>query len=1096
MWRKKQIKFKFQGAEKKMNSGKNFFSSKRKGLWQGLCCLFAVLLSVSIIASVIMEDNRSAIDGFLHTVSEGMESEDDGSTYSTFVPDERYLNEDGSGNSRALISAAIDLGRRNSAEGSVLLKNENDALPLAKGSKVTLLGARSHMTILNSGMGQKSQGCYISLERALSGTATDFETDQIPASGWGATAVVPPQDFDFSDLKYGGDGVAAGAGFEVNPVMSAVYESTSGDLSLNQSASKSYNPNEPSLADLAAVNADYASSFDDYGDAAIVVVGRGAGESNDYIKGGLAEGVESSSTEPLHLTKNEEDAIKLATDNFDKVIVLVNTNSAIEIGDLADNPAIDSILWIGHPGNYGTLGIADILCGNVNPSGGLYDIYATNNLSAPAMMNMGDYTWANVDDITRSRSKKYIMEAEGIYVGYRYYETRYYDSIVNPDSNASSSAGVYASANNSWNYDDEVVYSFGYGLSYTDFTYEMTDLKMNPASAHELYADVTVEVTNTGDVAGKTSVQIYAQAPYTEYDKENLVEKSAVQLLGFDKTDIIEPGESVTVTVNVDLQNLASYDSTWANADGSKGTYILENGDYYFAVGNGAHEALNNILATQGMGTSDGMDADGNESCVKVWSYTYAGEGTVDYTTFGISKNNTQVSNQIDYVDWNTFGGQEITYLSRTDWEGTYPIEYTALTAPDDMIDLLDGKYYTVATGDDTSDIIWDSTSTSYKFYEMSRSDWDDPRWEDLINQLNLGEATAFASNAGPTFLELSTIGFIALTRSTDKAGNGVVFTLDSTNDPEAPWAITDGPDAGWNGQVFGCAPLVAATFDPEIMRELGEFVGNEALFTGLPILWGPGLNTHRHAYNGRNGEYYSEDPVLSGVCAMEFAVGAREYGLVAAAKHFVFNDQETNRQGVAPFMTEQRAREVELRAYQVAIEAVKYDGEGMIGLMTSFSKVGPVEVTCSYGMLTGILQNEWGFHGYAVTDISDDTDLYTSMVHAGATGFDLRFGYPSSVDDFASKFQNQSDGNVVSPDMFANDAEMQEIVKTSVKRTLWSFSQSNLMNRYSSSSHLVSYNTWWRVAYKTAIGVFAVLTAGAAVMYVVSAVKGSKEES
>lgn len=1075
----------------------------KKKVWQGIACLGAFLLAFSATASVVLEANRSAVDTALGTLSEVMVSEDDGSTYAAFTPDSRYLNEDGTGNAKALIKSAIDIGRRHETEGAVLLKNNNNALPLAKGSNVTLLGARSHRTIMNSSMGQKSQGCYISLEQALSADKTDFANTVFPASGWGATAAEPIADYNFADLKLGGDGVGAGAGYHINPTMTAVYETTSGDLNLQPSSNtagrgepSSWNPNEPSLEDLAAADPDYADSFAQYGDAAIVVVGRGAGESNDYLKGGLADGVESTSDEPLHLTKNEEDAIKIATDNFEKVIVLVNTNSAIELGDLENNEDIDAILWIGHPGNYGLLGVADILCGNVNPSGSLYDIYATNNLSAPAMMNMGDYTWSNADEITRKNSKKYVIEAEGLYVGYRYYETRYYDSIVNPDSGASSSAGVYASDNNSWDYKDEVVYGFGYGQSYTTFSFTNTSLDVK-TEAHEITATMNVTVTNTGNTAGKTAVQIYAQSPYTEYDKENLVEKSAVQLMGFEKTGILEPGASTTVTVSLDFQNLASYDSTWENADGTKGTYILEEGDYYFAVGNGAHDALNNILAAQGKTTSDGMDYNGDANAVEGWKYDYAGSGTVDAITFGISRNNVQVSNQIEYVDWNYYGGEEIKYLSRSDWDGTYPKEYTNIAAPEEMIPDLNGTgehYYKAKTDGDTSEFVWNGTDTQHQFYQLSKAKWDDYRWAELLNQISLEEATVFASDGGPTFLQLSNIGFYALEGATDNAGNGVVFTLKGTKDPNAPWAITEGEDAGWNGQVFGSAPLVASSFNKDFMLEIGEFVGNEALFMGLPILWGPGLNTHRHAYNGRNGEYYSEDPVLSGNCALYFAAGAREYGLVAAAKHFVFNDQETNRQGVAPFMTEQRAREVELRAYQVAIEAVDNDGYGLIGLMTSFSKVGAVEVTCSYGMLTEILQEEWGFHGYAVTDISDDKDLYTSMVHAGATGFDLRFGDPKDTEGFAAAFGNQSDGNTLSPTMFANDPEMQQILKTSIKRTLWAFTQSNLMNRYSSTTHAEWRMTSWRAAYIAAITITAVVTAGAVAMYVISLAKDKEE--
>ena len=1069
----------------------------KKALWNGLTRVFAFLLALSIIAGSLLEANRTAVDTFFGSVSEALVSEE-GETYNTFKPNAEFLNEDGTGNATALIMAAIDLGRRQEAEGAVLLKN-NGALPLSQGSSVTLLGARSHVTLINSGMGQKSQGCYISLEQALSASRTDFTNTKLDTRE-------PINDYDFADLKYGGDGVAAGAGFILNPTTIEAYAATTPKMRPQLNAKKDYEVSEPSLADLEAANSNFVSSFSQYNDAAIIVVGRGNGESTDYLKGSLSEEEKTAEiTEPLQLTQNELDIINLATEKFDKVIVLLNTNSAMEVGELKNNEKIDAILWIGHPGNYGLLGVADILCGNVSPSGGLYDIYATDNLSAPAMMNMGDYTWSNEDEITRKVSKNYVMEAEGIYVGYRYYETRYNDCVYG-QGNAASTAGTYAS-NGAWDYTSEVAYGFGYGLSYTDFSFEMS---FDPAKdiqqdAHEIYATVTVTVTNTGSVAGKTPVQIYAQAPYTDYDKQHGVEKSAIQLLGFDKTDIIEPGKSETLEITVDLQNLASYDSSWDNEDGTYGTYILDNGDYYFAVGNGAHDALNNVLAAQGKTTADGMDYDGNAALAARWEYTYAGDGDVDYTTFGTSKNDTQVSNQIDYIDWNNFSGEEITYLSRSDWEGTYPKEYVSLEAPADMIPLLDGKipttsdgksYYSIATDDDTSAIRWNSAGTSYKFYEMVLSDWDDYRWDDLLSQIDLAEATVFASNGGPTFNVLSGIEFNALNAATDNAGNGIVFDLSATKDPEAPWAILEGADSNWNGQVFGSAPLVASSFNDDLMYELGEFVGNEALFTGIPIVWGPGLNTHRHAYNGRNGEYYSEDPVLSGVCAMEFAVGARSKGLIAAAKHYAFNDQETNREGVSPFMTEQRAREIELRAYQYAIEAVKYDGEGLIGLMTSFSKVGPVEVTNSRGMVTNILQDEWGFHGYAVTDIYDDKDLYTGMVYAGCTGYDLRSGYPTSTADFGTAFANQVDGIIVSGNMFEGDATMQEAVRNSVKRTLWVFTQSNLMNRYSAQTRTEWRMTPWRAMYMGAMAVSGVLTLAAAVMYVLPGKKRKKEEA
>lgn len=1053
----------------------------KKTLWQGLTMVFVFLLSVCILAAVLLETYRTAVDLALGTTSETLESDDTGELYSTFTPPAELLNSDGSGNSKAVIAAAIDLGRRQSAEGSVLLKNYGDALPIEKGSKVTLFGVRSHSPILGAGMGVSVKGDNISLETALSGTATQFGEIN---------------NYNFSELnltEYGlNDG--AGAGFEVNPVMVAAYQSyiEANGTPGNSPANVLFDEGEASLAELAAADPDYASSFSDYSDAAIVVVGRPSGEGTDFIYGQTAAGFGDES--PLALSANEKATIELAKDNFDKVVVLVNTNSAMEIDSLKEDPEIDAVLWIGHPGNYGMLGVADILCGRLSPSGGLYDIYASDSMSAPAMLNMGDYTFANARNLTRG-SGKYIIEAEGIYVGYRYYETRYYDAIVNPESGASSSAGAYASEGNAWNYSDEVTYGFGYGLTYADFDYAIEGTPRVRQSAHEIYIDFDINVRNNSTFAAKSNVQVYVQAPYIPGG----IEKSAVQLAAYGKTGMIAPGDNETVKVTVDVSYIAGYDSTFENADGTTGTYILDEGDYYFAVGNGAHDALNNMLAAQSYSLNDGMDYDGDDSLAWVWDYDFAGSGNVDGTTFGISKNNVQVHNQIEYADWNYFeGAQEVTYLSRADWDGTYPVEYQSLTIPESMMSLMNGNYYERKSGQEVA-LTWESTETQHKFYELALSDFDDPRWEGLLSQMSLEEAMVLAGFGGDSLPGIASIGFEEM-QACENAGNGFVYEFATTKlSSQAPWYI--GPDdenAAWSGQVFASAPVIASAFNPDLAYEEGEFVGIEALFFGVPILWGPGLNTHRHAYNGRNGEYYSEDPVLSGVTAMEFAMGARDMGIIAAPKHFAFNDQETNRGGVAPFMTEQRAREVELRAYQIAVEATQYDIErgedtGMIGLMTSFSKIGPVECTCSRGLLTGILIEEWGFNGYAVTDLSDDTDLYYAAVYAGITGFDLR-GRTNITYESLQSF-TQYDGSKISYNMIRTDNDFQQAMRLSNKRMVWALTQSNVMNAYNSTTHRVSHMTWWRTAYISGICVMSALTAAAVAMCVISAVKGRRKE-
>lgn len=1083
---------------------------KKRALWRGLTTLFTFIFSLTIIIGVVAESYKATIDTALGTLSEKFVSEntEDDPLYDKFQPSAEVLNEDGTGNSHALIQKAIDLNRQQAAEGAVLLKNNNadgQGLPLAGNSQVTLFGIRSHVSLLGSSFGVKAQGPYISLEQALTQNKTDFKnTIAYTLNNNFATGEVTRGAT--LDSWSGDEFEFEGAGFTVNPVMTAVYDKLNETYlhSENETPSAEYDPGEPSAAEIKAVNSDYAASFAEYGDAAIVVISRPSAESKDYLPGGVVDGL--GAEEPLQLTANERDTIEMAKKCSDNVIVLLNSANAVEIGDLKNDPEIDSILWIGFPGCYGMLGVSDILCGRTSPSGALPDIYATYNMSAPAMQNMGNFQYENgADMLTRGAGQtggttgNYLIEAEGIYVGYRYYETRYYDSVFG-NGNAGSPVGAYASSAE-WDYDKEVAYGFGYGLSYTDFTQEFEgEPEFNVSTDPETgVCDATavfhVKVTNTGDMAGKSIVQIYGQAPYTEGG----VEKSAVQLLNFGKTDTLKPGESQVVSVEVDLQYIASYDNTYDNGDGTVGTYILDPGTYYFAMGNGAHDALNHMMARQG---ADPESLSGESNSAMAYEHKIT-EDFISSTAFSVSKTGEKISNQLDYADWNYFQPGEVTYLSRTDWAGTYPKSYTDMTlVNEELINLLNGNYYTIQTDDDTSGITWGKDS-NLMFYEMYGTDFDDAKWQDLLDKMTLEEAQYLATFGGPSIPGVSSIGTVE-TYMTENAGNGVAVNLNASKDTGAPWSISaSDPNGNWHPEVFANAPLVAASFNQDLYKEVGSFIGEEALFTGIPILWGPGLNTHRHAYNGRNGEYYSEDPVLSGSAAMEFAIGALDYGLIAAPKHFAFNDQETNRSGVAPYMLEQRAREVELRAYQIAFEATKYDTEevdaGMRGLMISFSKIGPVECTASYELMTEILKEEWGFKGYAVTDIYDDTDIYGAVLASGTTCFDTRGisgFYGATTLENCSTFATQVDGSKVSAQLLSGDARLQNAVKDSCHNILYAFSQSSLMNRYNSTTHIEQTMTWWRMAYMAAIAAFGILLLASGALYVVSSKRKEREVS
>ena len=1083
---------------------------KKRALWRGLTTLFTFIFSLTIIIGVVDESYKATIDTALGTLSEKFVSEntEDDPLYDKFQPSAEVLNEDGTGNSHALIQKAIDLNRQQAAEGAVLLKNNNadgQGLPLAGNSQVTLFGIRSHVSLLGSSFGVKAQGPYISLEQALTQNKTDFKnTIAYTLNNNFATGEVTRGAT--LDSWSGDEFEFEGAGFTVNPVMTAVYDKLNETYlhSENETPSAEYDPGEPSAAEIKAVNSDYAASFAEYGDAAIVVISRPSAESKDYLPGGVVDGL--GAEEPLQLTANERDTIEMAKKCSDNVIVLLNSANAVEIGDLKNDPEIDSILWIGFPGCYGMLGVSDILCGRTSPSGALPDIYATYNMSAPAMQNMGNFQYENgAEMLTRGAGQtggttgNYLIEAEGIYVGYRYYETRYYDSVFG-NGNAGSPVGAYASSAE-WDYDKEVAYGFGYGLSYTDFTQEFEgepefNVSTDPVTGVcDATAVFHVKVTNTGDMAGKSIVQIYGQAPYTEGG----VEKSAVQLLNFGKTDTLKPGESQVVSVEVDLQYIASYDNTYDNGDGTVGTYILDPGTYYFAMGNGAHDALNHMMARQG---ADPESLSGESNSAMAYEHKIT-EDFISSTAFSVSKTGEKISNQLDYADWNYFQPGEVTYLSRTDWAGTYPKSYTDMTlVNEELINLLNGDYYTIQTDDDTSGITWGKDS-NLMFYEMYGTDFDDAKWQELLDKMTLEEAQYLATFGGPSIPGVSSIGTVE-TYMTENAGNGVAVNLNASKDTGAPWSISaSDPNGNWHPEVFANAPLVAASFNQDLYKEVGSFIGEEALFTGIPILWGPGLNTHRHAYNGRNGEYYSEDPVLSGSAAMEFAIGALDYGLIAAPKHFAFNDQETNRSGVAPYMLEQRAREVELRAYQIAFEATKYDTEevdaGMRGLMISFSKIGPVECTASYELMTEILKEEWGFKGYAVTDIYDDTDIYGAVLASGTTCFDTRGisgFYGATTLENCSTFATQVDGSKVSAQLLSGDARLQNAVKDSCHNILYAFSQSSLMNRYNSTTHIEQTMTWWRMAYMAAIAAFGILLLASGALYVVSSKRKEREVS
>ena len=959
-------------------------------------------------------------------------------------------------NAKEAIAGYKDLALREAAESFVLLKNNNNALPLAASPKVSLLGVRTYAPVYGNSGGSiadkntidkgntitqcfQEEGLQLNPSR-LAAYQKRFESEAWGGRGFGAT---PPQ-----------------------------YESFTKDNDIS----------ELSPEELAAIDANYKKDDASYNDAAIVIVGRPGGESKSYRPGaaGFAEGSGTTTTTGniMGLSDKEKAMIAEAKTVSDKVIVLINSTNIMEIKELENDPDIDAIMWIGYPGAYGFRAVANVLQGKINPSGRLGEIYVTNGMTAPAMQNFGDFTpWADEDKALGENMNSYLIEAEGIYTGYRYYETRYADVIGGKTSATTAKAGTYTTGNGvlgttdgTWDYDQEVVYPFGAGLSYTTFeeTLDSVDISGDHRSA-----TVKVTVKNTGSFDGKHAVELYAQTPYTDYDVENGVEKSAIQLVDFEKTDVIKAGDSETITLNVDLNNIASYDRNGAK------TFIADDGTYYFALGENSHDALNNVFAKQGVSR-----VGGNASLVYEWNWS-GHTGGVDTKTFSVADNGINITNKLsdgDYsMDWNSFQANTVTYLTRSDWNGTFPKTYSGLKPTERMKKLLTCDFIDLVEGD-TSAYKW-GVDNGLTINDFKNASWDDERWEQLIDQVSPAEFLDFASHA---FHNLQNIDSVGLKKYAcdDGPGGADSNNFDKGQYKGVAWTDTDEAkvsDGNYMGtRVTPSQTNIAYTWNKELAYENGEIIlGETSVDLNLPILIGPAMNIKRHGYNGRGGEYLSEDPILSGYIGSAIVQGAQSMGCLVNIKHAAFNDQEINRSGVAVFMNEQSARELELRNLNQAFTAKGKPSkwandstkdntytEGALGVMTSYNRIGAVASSANKAVMVDIMRDEWGFKGYNVTDFTG-VSLRASpkeSIMAGTTAF-CGFGSPSgTITDYWSD------------EAIRKYPAMCEAVKQDIKYILYSVCHSNILNNTNVTIKTVQQMTSWRVMYISMISASAVL--------------------
>jgi beta-glucosidase len=1024
-------------------------SKKNSGrrVWRGVTTATASLLALSVCASTVVNGFRTDIDKFLGTKSTKLVTEDtDGVDLYTFKSDYTSTTD--------LLHGIQDVGERMSEEGSVLLKN-NGALPLTKDEtqKITLLGFSSYYPVQGGDMGSSF----------VENTGTDADTVDMVAA--------------FKAKGFGLNQTVADMYKALQPTFKSEVQSWGGTIEYNHITAPSttgvFSSKEPSQAALDGQNAAWKDSMND-NNVMIVTIARSASENGTYMPGtaGVDPTQNLNQTDPLGLSDDERDLIQAAVDakasNGGKVIVLLNNASAMEVQEIQDNAGVDAILQVGLPGGYGFYGVADILSGDVNPSGHLTDTYAVKNANSPAAQNFGDLQWTNANpDIQMNDA---IVEAENIYIGYKYYETRYFDTVMN-QGNASSTVG--SSTGSAWNYDDEVTYPFGYGLSYTTFTQTLDDLNVD-LDNETVTAKVTV--TNTGSVAGKDVVQLYVSLPYTDYDKEHGVEKAAVQLLDYGKTAELAPGASETVTITADMQNMASWDSTADNAAGTKGCYILDAGDYYFTIGNGAHEAVQNVLA------AEGQDVGGSADKAKSWNLS-----AQDTTTFATTKNGTAVENQLADMDVNYWLPGTATYLTRSDWEGTFPKTYKDLTATDEMIDILDNDIYEINANGDPSTVTFGADNGLTLADLKGVSDINDERWDMLMDEITLEECmirTGFGGtstkviesimspetiqNDGPNGIYSYPLGQYA---NTDKA-SGDPCAVDA-NDPNLAYKF---------GTMVN-ETVIAQTFNKDLAADYGRVIGNYSLWANTAIFWGIGTNLHRLPYNARNHEYYSEDAVLTAGQGTAYAAAAMEYGVIIAPKHLAFNDTEINRTGVSVFMTEQQARENELRGTQGIVENAH-----VLGVMTAYNRVGITQDNAHTGLTKNILRNEWGFQGLISEDFIQNAN-YVVLKEAVLNGVTMSCNTGDNTMAAVSEKYPYWTVEAVS-----QDTTMMTALKQAMKYQNYALANSNAMDGMASNTKLVSVRTWYDNALTAVQIVFAALTVLAAAMYVLDERKSKKQ--
>ena len=773
--------------------------------------------------------------------------------------------------SEATSSEAKALGEEIASEGIVLLQNNDGALPLAKGTKLNVFG-------------------WSSTNPVYGGTGSGGLNDAYPTVSL------------LEGLK--------NAGFEVNQDIVDFYTNFRETRPTVGMWGQDWTIPEPTMDDYN--NANIFENAKNYSDTAVIVLARSGGEGADlptsldpdaedtFKEAGSfgSTGVRYSeqkddldaSKSYLELSNREQAMVDEVTKDFSNVILIVNSANTMELGFVENYPQIKSVVWCPGAGQSGFNSLGKVLDGEVNPSGKTADTFVRDLTKAPYFNNIGNFVYDNMsefgmEDHGNKYTPSFVNYVEGIYVGYRFWETAAAEGLIN--------------------YDEAVQYPFGYGLSYTSFEQKMGDIQEKDG---EISIDVTV--TNNGEVDGKDVVEIYYNPPYTNGG----IEKASANLAGFAKTKLLAPGESETVTVSFPVESMASYDEKNAKA------YVLEAGDYIISLNKDSH----NIIDSKTYNVAE--------------TITYSGDNTH-------AGDKTAAVNQLDEARG------DVEYLSRKDGFANYA-EATAapknFTLSDDKKAQFfnNSNYDPEALNDSSDEMPTTGAKNGIKLEELRGLDYNDPKWDELLDELTVDDMDTLISLDGYQTPAVSSIGKV------------------QTIDCDGPASINNN-FTGTGSIGFPAGVMIANTFNKELATQFGESIGKMADEMNVSGWYAPAMNTHRSAFGGRNFEYYSEDPVLSGSIATNAVVGASKYGVYAYIKHFALNDQETNRNyQLCTWFDEQAAREIYLKPFEMCVKQ-----GGAHAVMSAFNFYGVTPAYACSSVLNNILRDEWGFQGFVETD-------------------------------------------------------------------------------------------------------------------------------